>query len=198
MKTPLPRTASLLALPVLLLLATVSAPPSALAAGAAPTWGAPVAPPQKASDAADDDDDGRANGDYFHDFGELIVRVRSVRWIGEFCSDAFPAGAELQRRAYADWLQAHRPFVDEMEGQFGLIEKRWSGASPAARAGLSTKELQARLDANREALKEDFLARPLATQRKRCDAYPELLLSRRLDLEKSEADLVKSVRAGPR
>jgi len=196
MKTSFPRTASLLALPVLLLLAA-SAPDSARAAGATPGWGTPVAPPPKASDAADDDD-GRANGDYFHDFGELIVRVRSVRWIGEFCADVFPAGAELQRRAYADWLQAHRAFVDEMEGQFGLIEKRWSGASPAARAGLSTKELQAGLDANREALKEDFLARPLATQRKRCDAYPELLLSRRMDLEKSEADLVKSVRAGPR
>jgi len=196
MKTPVLRTAPLLALPLLLLLA-VSAPLPARAAGAAPTWGTPAAPSAKASDAVDEDD-GSATGDYFHDFGELIVRVRSVHWISEFCADAFPAGAELQRRAYADWLQSHRAFVDEMEGQFGLIQKRWADASPAARAGISVKELQAHLDANRDALKEDFLARPLATQRKRCDAYPELLLSRRLDLEKSEADLVKSVRAGPR
>jgi len=197
MKMSLFRAAPLLALVSLLALG-VSAPLPAVAAPAsAPTWGAPVAPPPRASDAADEDD-GSATGDYFHDFGELIVRVRSVRWISELCADAFPASGDLQRRAYADWLQSHRAFVDEMEGQFGLIEKRWAGASPAARAGLSTKELQARLDANRDALKEDFLARPLATQRKRCDAYPELLLSRRMNLEKSEADLVKSVRAGPR
>jgi hypothetical protein len=196
MKTSFPCTTPLPALALLLLLA-VGTPLPADAAGATPTWGTPVAPPPSASEAADEDDS-RANGDYFHDFGELIVRVRSVRWIGEFCSDVFPGDAELQRRAYADWLQAHRAFVDEVEGQFGLIEKRWAGASPAARAGLSAKELQAKVDANREGLKEDFLARPLATQRRRCDAYPELLLSRRLDLEKSEADLVKSVRAGPR
>jgi hypothetical protein len=183
------------ALPLLLALAAGVLP--ARAAAPAPNWGAPVAPPPKASDAADDDD-GRANGDYFHDFGELIVRVRSVRWISEICADAFPADGELQRRAYADWLQAHRAFVDEMEGQFALIEKRWAGASPAARAGFSMKDLQARLDANRDALKEDFLARPTGVQQKRCSAYPQLLLSRALDLEKSQADLVRSVRAGPR
>jgi hypothetical protein len=196
MKLPRPKSAAFaIALPLVLALATSVLP--ARAAAPAPTWGARPPPPPKASDAADEDD-GRATGDYFHDFGELIVRVRSVRWISEICADAFPAGGDLQRRAYADWLQAHRPFVDEMEGQFTLIEKRWADASPAARAGVSPKDLQARLEANRDALREDFLARPTAVQQKRCDAYPQLLLSRGLDLEKSQADLVKSVRAGPR
>jgi len=195
LKTSRPKPPLLaIALPLLLALAAGTLP--ARAAAPAPTWGAPV-PPPKASDAADEDD-GRANGDYFHDFGELIVRVRSVLWISEICADTFPAGGELQRRAYADWLQAHRAFVDEMEGQFALIEKRWADASPAARAGFSMKDLQARLAANRDALREDFLARPQSVQQKRCDAYPQLLLSRTLDLEKSQADLVRSVRAGPR
>jgi hypothetical protein len=193
MKLPAFQAVSLIACALFLLPAQATEP--AHPAAAKPSWGAPSAPAHKASDA---DDDGRANGDYFHDFGELIVRVRSVRWISEFCSDAFPADAELQRRAYADWLERHRAFVDEMEGQFALIEKRWADASPAAREGVSTKALQARLDATREALHADFLERPLATQRKRCDAYPQLLFSRPLDLEKSQPDLVKSVRAGPR
>ena len=183
------------ALAIALALAAAAGPSAA--AGKPPVWGAPLAPAPAASEAAEDDPS-RANGDYFHDFGELIVRIRSVRWIQEICTDTFPASEELQKRAYADWLHAHRAFVDEMEGQFALLEKRWADAPPGvARDGLTMQALQARLDAQREGLREDFLARPKATQQKRCDAYPQLLLSRPLDLEKSQADLVKSVRLGP-
>jgi hypothetical protein len=174
--------------------AQASAPaPSSSASG----WGRPPQPAKPLH--AEDEDDGRANGDYFHDFGELIVRVRSVGWIADICSDTFPANAELTRRAYADWLQAHRAFVDEMESEFGVIAKRWSEASPnAAKEGFTAQQLEAGLEAHHAALREDFLSRPLVTQQKRCDAYPGLLLSRPLDLEKSQADLVRSVRLGPR
>ena len=196
MTMPIRPSVSLPALALALGLCVAGALP-ARAANAAPGWGAPPAPAPKASGAADEDD-GRANGDYFHDFGELIMQVRSVRWISEYCADAFPADAELQRRAYTDWLQAHRAFVDEMEGQFGLIEKHWSDAAPASRAGLSATQLQAKLDAVRGILHESIRAEPLAMQKERCEAFPQKLLSRRMDLEKSQADLVKSVRAGPR
>jgi hypothetical protein len=198
--TRLPRTAALVSSACLALLAASAGP--ALAQASAPArapsasgWGKPLAPPP----AAQDEDDGRATGDYFHDFGELIVRVRSVGWIAEICSDAFPANAELNRRAYADWQQAHKAFVDEMEGEFALIPKRWADASPnAAKEGYTTQQLEAKLDAHRAALRHDFLARPKVIQQKRCDAFPGLLLSRQLDLEKSQADLVRSVRLGPR
>jgi hypothetical protein len=175
---------------------SASAPaPAASRPASAAGWGRPVAPPTR----ADGEDDGRANGDYFHDLGELIVRVRSVGWIEQICSDAFPANAELNRRAYADWLQTHKAFVDEMEVEFALIPKRWADASPnAAKEGFTMQQLEARLDAHRAALQDDFLAKPRVTQQKRCDAYPQLLLSRTLDLEKSQADLVHSVRLGPR
>ena len=196
MKKPIRPSAALPALALLLAL-IVAGPRPARAANAAPGWGTPAASTPKAADPADDDD-GRANGDYFHDFAELIMQVRSVHWISEYCADAFPAGAELQRRAYADWLQAHRAFVDEMEGQFGLIEKHWADASPEGRAGLSAQKLQAKLEAVRGIVQDSIRAEPLATRKERCEAYPQTLLSRRMDLEKSRADLVKSVRAGPR
>ena len=81
----------------------------------------------------------------------------------------------------------------------GTPSPRWADASPnAAKEGFTMQQLEARLDAHRAALQDDFLAKPRVTQQKRCDAYPQLLLSRTLDLEKSQADLVRSVRAGPR
>jgi hypothetical protein len=140
----------------------------------------------------------QATGDYFHDFGELIVRVRSVKWIEEICSETFPATAEANRHAYEVWLVDHGSFVDEIEGQFLIIGRYWGEASDAARKeGLTVDQLKARVDANRAGLRQDFLARGMRSFQARCEAYPEILLSPQLDLERSQAELVRSVRMGP-
>jgi len=140
-----------------------------------------------------------ATGDYFHDFGELIVRVRSVKWIEEICSETFPATAETNRHAYADWLVDHGAFVDEMEAQFVLIGKYWGEASAqASEDGMTVDQLRARVDANRAGLRADFRSKGTVSFKRRCEAYPEVLLSPQLDLEKSQADYVTSVRLGPR
>jgi len=139
-----------------------------------------------------------ATGDYFHDFGELIVRVRSVKWIEEICSETFPATAETNRHAYEVWLVDNGPFVDEVEGQFLIIDKYWGEASEQARKeGLTVDQLKAKVDANKAGLREDFRARGMRSFQARCDAYPEILLSPQLDLERSQAELVRSVRMGP-
>jgi len=140
----------------------------------------------------------QATGDYFHDFAELIVRVRSVKWIEEICSDNFPATAEANRHAYEVWLVDHGSFVDEIEGQFLIIAKYWGEASEQAKKdGLTVEQLKARVDANRAGLAQDFRARGMRSFQVRCEAYPEIMLSPQLDLEKSQADLVRSVRMGP-
>jgi hypothetical protein len=140
----------------------------------------------------------RATGDYFHDFGELIVRVRSVKWIEEICDEAFPATAEANRHAYEIWIVDHGSFVQEIEGQFLIIDKYWGEASPQARKeGLTVEQLKAKVDANRAGLRQDFQLRGTASFQRRCESYPEILLSPQLDLERSQADLVRSVRLGP-
>ncbi len=141
----------------------------------------------------------QATDDYFHDFAELIVRVRSVKWIEEICSETFPATAETNRHAYEVWLVDHGSFVEEVEGQFLVIGKYWGDASEdAKREGLTVDQLKAKVDATRPGLREDFHARGMRSFQARCEAYPEILLSPQLDLEKSQADLVRSVRLGPR
>ncbi len=181
---------------------------SAPAASAA-DWGAPAsaaasAPativlPKPPSAFATARANSQATGDYFHDFGELIVRVRSVKWIGEICSETFPATAETNRHAYEVWLVDHGAFVDEIEGQFQVIEKYWGDASEQARKeGITVDQLRAKVDANRPGLRQDFQARGMRSFQARCDAYPEILLSPQLDLEQSQAELVHSVRLGPR
>ena len=140
----------------------------------------------------------QATGDYFHDFGELIVRVRSVKWIEEICDETFPALAETNRHAYEVWHVDNGPFVDEVEGQFLIIAKYWGDESDAARKeGLTVDQLKAKVDANKAGLRQDFLARGMRSFQARCEAYPEILLSPQLDLEHSQADLVRSVRLGP-
>ena len=140
----------------------------------------------------------QATGDYFHDFAELIVRVRSVKWIEEICSETFPATAEANRHAYEVWLVDHGSFVDEIEGQFLIIDKYWGEASRQARKeGLTVDQLKARVDANRAGLRQDFQARGTRSFQTRCEAYPEIMLSPQLDLEHSQAELVRSVRLGP-
>lgn len=140
-----------------------------------------------------------ATGEYFHDFGELIVRVRSVKWIAEICSEAFPEERDVNEHAYQDWLIDHGDFVAEMEGQFAVIEKYWAESSPhAKKEGFTADELRARVDANREGLKQEFRARGRASFQRRCEAYPEILVSPQLYLERSQADYVTSVRMGPR
>ena len=188
-----------------------SAPPPAPAASA--EWGSPIAqplapaasgpvtitlpkPPPSAFAAARAS--AQATGDYFHDFGELIVRVRSVKWIEEICSETFPATAETNRHAYEVWLVDNGPFVDEIEGQFLIIDKYWGDASEQARKeGLTVEQLKAKVDANKAGLRQDFHARGMRSFQARCEAYPEILLSPQLDLERSQAELVRSVRMGP-
>jgi len=58
-------------------------------------------------------------------------------------------------------------------------------------------QLKAKVDANRVGLRQDFLSRGMKSFQTRCEAYPEILLSPQLDLERSQADLVRSVRLGP-
>ena len=127
------------------------------------------------------------------------MRVRSVKWIEEICSETFPATAETNRHAYEVWLVDHGSFVDEIEGQFLVIDKYWGEASEQARKeGLTVDQLKAKVDANRAGLRQDFHARGMRSFQARCEAYPEILLSPQLDLEKSQAELVRSVRLGPR
>ena len=203
-------------LPTLALLA-LAAPLFAQPAPAAPAssaeWGAPVvqpaAPPASApttftlpkpppSAFATARATAQATGDYFHDFGELIVRVRSVKWIEEICSETFPATAETNRHAYEVWLVDNGPFVDEIEGQFLVIGKYWGDSSEQARKeGLTVDQLKAKVEANKAGLRQDFHARGMRSFQARCEAYPEILLSPQLDLERSQAALVRSVRMGP-
>jgi hypothetical protein len=140
----------------------------------------------------------QATGDYFHDFAELIVRVRSVKWIEDICDETFPALAETNRHAYEVWLVDHGSFVDEIEGQFLIIDKYWGQASDQAKKeGLTVEQLKAKVDSNRAGLRQDFHARGMRLFQVRCEGYPEILLSHQLDLENSQADLVRSIRMGP-
>lgn len=173
------------------------------AAASSAEWGAvasaPAAPRAPPSAFAAARASTQATGDYFHDFGELIVRVRSVKWIEEICSETFPTTAETNRHAYEVWLVDHGSFVQEVEGQFLVIGKYWGEASDTARKeGLTVDQLKAKVDATRPGLRQDFHARGMRSFQARCEAYPDILLSRQLDLENSQADLVRSVRLGPR
>ena len=171
------------------------AAPEAASAASAPTT---IVLPPRSAFAAARANGGLATGDYFHDFAELIVRVRSVKWIEEICSETFPATAEANRHAYEIWHVDNGSFVDEVEGQFLVIAKYWGDESPAARKeGLTVDQLKAKVDANRAGLRQDFLSRGMKSFQARCEAYPEILLSPQLDLERSQADLVRSVRLGP-
>jgi hypothetical protein len=208
-------------LPIAALVAACGTAPASAqtAAASAPLreWGTPLHPPAAAPEpasaasgpttivlpprspfAAARANGGLATGDYFHDFAELIVRVRSVKWIEEICSETFPATAEANRHAYEVWHVDNGSFVDEVEGQFLVIAKYWGDESPAARKeGLTVDQLKAKVDANRAGLRQDFLSRGMKSFQARCEAYPEILLSPQLDLERSQADLVRSVRLGP-
>ena len=209
-----------------LLLAPLLIAPPLAAHAAGGGWGTPLAPPPGASAAvapaaasapdaaasattysikpppsafASARATSTATGEYFHDFGELIVRVRSVKWIEEICSEAFPSTAETNEHAYDDWLMAHGEFVKEVEGQFEVIGRYWGDVSPQARKeGIGVDALRARVEANKDGLRTDFHATSAVSFQRRCDAYPEILLSPQLDLEKSQADYVVSMRRGPR
>ena len=175
------------------------APPAAAASAAGTTITLPPLPPRPPSAFATARASSQATGDYFHDFGELIVRVRSVKWIEEICDETFPATAEANRHAYEVWLVDHGSFVDEVEGQFLIIDKYWGEASEQAKKeGLTVEQLKAKVDSNRAGLRQDFHARGMRSFQARCEAYPEILLSPQLSLENSQAELVRSVRMGPR
>jgi hypothetical protein len=172
-----------------------AAAPEAASAASAPTT---IVLPPRSAFAAARANGGLATGDYFHDFAELIVRVRSVKWIEEICSETFPATAEANRHAYEVWHVDNGSFVDEVEGQFLIIAKYWGDESPTAKKeGLTVDQLKAKVDANRTGLRQDFISRGMKSFQTRCEAYPEILLSPQLDLERSQADLVRSVRLGP-
>ena len=171
------------------------AQPAAPAASGSTTITLPKLPPSAFAAARAST---QATGDYFHDFGELIVRVRSVKWIEEICSETFPATAETNRHAYEVWHVDNGSFVDEVEGQFLVIDKYWGEASEQSKKeGLTVDQLKAKVDANKAGLRQDFHNRGMRSFQARCEAYPEILLSPQLDLEHSQAELVRSVRMGP-
>lgn len=206
-------------LPALLLLAFAATAGAAAPAASGAEWGTPVgaapaAPPAVAPAASGATTitlprpapsafaaaraSTQATGDYFHDFAELIVRVRSVKWIEEICDEAFPATAEANRHAYEIWRVDHGSFVDEVEGQFLIIDNYWGAASAQARKeGLTVAQLNAKVDANRAGLRQEFQMRGERSFQRRCDYYPEMLLTPQLDLEHSLGDMVRSMRLGP-
>jgi hypothetical protein len=198
MKRLLPLALLAFAAPLLAQSTAPAATPASSVEWGTPAASAPAAPKPPSAFAAARAST-QATGDYFHDFGELIVRVRSVKWIEEICSETFPATAETNRHAYEVWRVDHGSFVDEVEGQFLVIEQYWGEASETARKeGLTVEQLKARVDATRPGLRQDFHARGMRSFQARCEAYPEILLSPQLDLEKSQSELVRSVRLGPR
>ena len=77
------------------------------------------------------------------------------------------------------------------------LESSCDETAAARKDGLTVEQLKARVDANRAGLAQDFRARGMRSFQVRCEAYPEIMLSPQLDLEKSQADLVRSVRLGP-
>jgi hypothetical protein len=175
-----------------------AAPEAAVPASAPASAVTTIVLPPRSAFAAARANGGLATGDYFHDFAELIVRVRSVKWIEEICSETFPATADANRHAYEVWHVDNGSFVDEVEGQFLIIAKYWGDESPAAqKEGLTVDQLKAKVDGNRAGLRQDFLSRGMKSFQTRCESYPEILLSPQLDLERSQADLVRSMRLGP-
>jgi hypothetical protein len=121
---------------------------------------------------------------YFQAFGRVLLEVRAAKWTEELCSEKFPDTKAMNVAAYADWKARNIAFINEMEGQFAVIESHWRKLKPStADFGSSIRKLSDGIDTNKQKLKAHYQANGDDFFRKICELYPERVASPKIDLE---------------
>jgi hypothetical protein len=135
---------------------------------------------------------------YFQAVGSVVGQIRYIKWMEELCSEQFPDTKSKNSAAYSDWRAHYHAFVDEMEGQFEIVEKHWRNLYPQ-QSGIDmiSKKLSDGVNAQRVILKQQNSARGEKAVRWMCDLYPERIATRTNDLESRLSIQVSIIRRGP-
>jgi hypothetical protein len=136
---------------------------------------------------------------YAQAVGYVIGQIRYVQWMGELCSERYPEMKARNTEAYSDWKAHYGTFINEMEGQFDVMNRYFhSMAQNNSDKEFSAKKVSDWIDTQRTALKLQNEARGDQTYRWMCQLYPERVATRKNDLETALASDVATVRRGPR
>lgn len=129
----------------------------------------------------------------------MIGEIRGIKWYAEICNESVPETAVKNSKAYDAWLERHRALVDEIEGQFSVIEAYWQSQPPKLRAGaINRDQFNAMLNAEREIFRQNFLAQGKPRIQSNCNALIVQLTSKKYDLAVTRAEKITVIRKGPR
>ncbi|HEY0585485.1 MAG TPA: hypothetical protein VGD52_05090 [Pseudoduganella sp.] len=135
---------------------------------------------------------------YFRAVGYVIGQIRTVKWMEELCSERFPDTKAKNVAAYEKWSVRYAAFINEMEGQFGVIERHWQKTVPNNKdASASVRKLSDALNTHKQALRTQNSLRGEDTYRWMCEVYPDRVATLTNDLETALADRVAIIRRGP-
>lgn len=158
------------------------------------TFAVLMSPLQRASNAQT----GAASQNYYQAVGYVVAEIRLVKWMEELCSDRFPDTRAKNLAAYAAWSTQYAAFINEMEGQFSVIERHWRRLLPnAADIGSLVRKQSDAIDTQRQKLLEQHRAEGDAMLHWKCDLYSERVASQKNNLEAVLSDRVAIVRSGP-
>lgn len=137
--------------------------------------------------------------DYFQAVGYVVGQIRTVKWMEELCSDQFPDTKAMNIAAYENWKGRYALFINEMEGQFDVMDKHWKKVLPNNRdVSTSIRKLSDAVNTHKETLRAQNSARGKDTYRRMCELYPDRVATPTNDLEKAFADRVAIIRRGPK
>ncbi len=137
-----------------------------------------------------------SSGNYAMDLGQVYGAIRSVKSMGEICTESFPDQEQTNTAAYKQWRAAYLPFIQEMEHHFSTMVWKESGGTPKKHVQLLI-EADKSFEQYRAVLKSQMSADGNEAFHNLCNAYPVYLASKRMDLEHYYAEQVAVVRKGP-
>ena len=136
-----------------------------------------------------------SSGDYAMDLGQVYGAIRSVKFMGEICTESFPDQAQTNAATYKQWRVTYLPFIQEMERHFSAMAWKESGGVPQKHVQFLV-DVDKTFEQYRAALKSQMSADGDEAFKSQCNVYSAYLSSERMDLEHYYAEQVAVVRKG--
>ncbi len=129
---------------------------------------------------------------YADNLSRVYEAPQFIRAVKEGCDANHPESRAVNDAAYNAWRRRNKALLDELERRFiAMIRKASTDAQDYAR---NVGKYEGEVLANRQELKEHFVAQGPQEVAQQCREFPQYLRSREADLQKRYEDELKAIR----
>jgi hypothetical protein len=133
-----------------------------------------------------------APGTYADNLSRVYEAPQFIRAIKEGCDASHPGSRAVNDAAYAAWRRRNKALLDDLERRFIAMIR--SASTDAQDYAKNVGKYEGEVLANRQELKERFIAQGPQEVAQRCQEFPQYLRSQEADLQKRYEEELKAIR----